>query len=209
MTVRFVILRIILQNSKMSNKKKISRFFRLFIIVFLCLGVIGCARRGPKVRRSFLMLNEGYLEKRQLQMRQYDTKDEEKIILAVAGVLQDLGFTLDKSESELGLVAASRDADATDKGQVARAVVSDILVGIMGGSSNASATVDAVQHVKASVIVKPSLEGNRTLVRVTFQRIVWNASNQINRVESINDPEIYQKFFDSLSKAIFLEAQKI
>lgn len=175
------------------------------IVALFCLFLVGCA----SVPKGFLKLPEGHLEKRQLQMRQYDTKDEEKIITAVAGVLQDLGFILDESESKLGLVVASKKADATNRGQVAGAIILDVLGALFGTYSNASATVDAVQHVKASVITKPSLDGDKIVVRVTFQRIVWNASNQINRVESINESEIYQKFYESLSKAIFLEAHKI
>jgi len=71
------------------------------------------------------------------------------------------------------------------------------------------AQCDKSQVIKASVITKPSLDGKKTVVRVTFQRVVWNMANQINRVETLKDPAMYQKFYDSLSKAIFLEAQKI
>ena len=134
-------------------------------------------------------------------MRQYDTTDEVKILTAVSGVLQDLGFTLDNSETKLGFVAASKKADATNAGQL-------FIVALLGGA-NAVGNCDASQVVKASIITKPSLDGKKTVVRVTFQRIVWNMNGQINRVESINDLDIYQKFYDSLSKAIFLEAQKI
>jgi len=63
--------------------------------------------------------------------------------------------------------------------------------------------------IKASVITQPSLDGNKMVVRVTFQRIVWNMSNIISRIETVNEPTIYQKFYDSLSKAIFLEAEQI
>ena len=42
-----------------------------------------------------LKLGPDVLAKRQLQTRQFDTKDEEKILSACAGVLQDLGFTVD------------------------------------------------------------------------------------------------------------------
>lgn len=186
--------------------KEILRFLRLFIAVFLCLGIVGCATTLPK---GFLKPSEDYLQKRVLQMRQYDTTDEKQIITAVAGVLQDIGFILDESETELGLVSASKKADAVNKGQVAAAVFLDVLAALGGSSSNSAARCDKSQVVKASVITKPSLDGKKTVVRVTFQRIVWNMSNQINRVETINDPEIYQKFYDGLSKAIFLEAQKI
>jgi len=182
------------------------RFLKSFIVVFLCIGVIGCAATLPK---GFLKPSDDYLQKRVLQMRQYDTTNEEQIITAVAGVLQDLGFILDESETKLGLVSASKKADATNKGQIAGAVFLDILAALGGSKSNATAQCDKSQVVKASVITKLSLDGTKTVVRVTFQRIIWNMSNIISKVETINDPEIYQKFFDGLSKAIFLEAQQI
>lgn len=143
-------------------------------------------------------------------MRQYDTTNEEQILTAVAGLLQDLSFTLDDSETKLGLVSASKKADATNKAQIAGAFMADVLIAALGGSNpNSTAQCDKTQVIKASVITRPSLEGNKTVVRVTFQRIVWNMNNQISRVETIDDPEMYQKFYDSLSKAIFLEAQQI
>lgn len=176
---------------------KISQFLKLSFVMFLCLGILGCA----SMPKGFLKPSEASLEKRQLQMRQYDTTNEEQILTAVSGVLQDLGFNLDDSETKLGFVAASKKADATNAGQI-------FLLYFFGGA-NAAANADSSQVVKVSVITKPSLDGKKIAVRVTFQRIIWNMNGQINRVESINDPEIYQKFYDSLSKAIFLEAQKI
>jgi len=173
--------------------------------MLLAFVLAGCAT----VPKDLLKLPEGYLEKRQLQMRKYDTIDREKVISAVAGVLQDLGFILDESETKVGFVAASKKADATDAGQVAEALFLDLLSALAGTYSNYSSQVDAVQYVKASAIVKPSLDGKNTVVRVTFQRVVWNKNNQINRVETINDAKVYQKFFDSLSKSLFLEAQGI
>lgn len=179
---------------------KTPRYFKWFLFVILSAGILGCAT----VPKGFLKPAEGYLEKRQLGMRQYDTTDETKILSSVAGVLQDLGFTLDASETELGLVSASKAADAKSGGQIAGAFVLDVLIG-----GNNLARCDKEQRVKASVITQPSLGGKKIIVRVTFQRIVWNMSNQISRVETVNDPEIYTRFYDGLSKAIFLEAQSI
>lgn len=180
---------------------KAHRLFKLFPAIFLCLGIAGCAT----VPTGFLKPSNDYLEKRQLQMRQYDTADQEKIITSVAGLLQDLGFTLDASETQVGFVAASKKADAKNGGQI-------FLMALLGGLGNNPQAVqqcDRDQVIKASVITKPSLDGKKTVVRVTFQRIVWNMGNQINRVETLKDPAMYQKFYDSLSKAIFLEAQQI
>jgi hypothetical protein len=69
--------------------------------------------------------------------------------------------------------------------------------------------IDKVQKIRASVVSKPSLDGSKILVRVTFQRIIWNNRGDISRMETLNDPELYQGFFERLSKAIFLEANKI
>lgn len=185
--------------------KKIYHLPKTFFVIFLCLGIIGCV----SIPKGFLKPSEGYLQKRELQIRQYDTTNEEQIVSSVAGVLQDLGFTLDDSETDVGFVAASKKADATSKGQVAGAILLDMLAALGGSYSNNTARCDKSQVVKVSVIARPGFDGKKMVVRVTFQRIVWNMSNQINRVETIDEPVMYQKFYDSLSKAIFLEAQKI
>ncbi|MFA6142310.1 MAG: hypothetical protein WC738_03340 [Candidatus Omnitrophota bacterium] len=190
--------------------KKLNNTLKIFLTVFLCLSIVGCAT----VPTGFLKASEQSLKDRQLQMRQYETKDEQKIVTSVAGVLQDLGFILDNSETELGFVAASKKADATSGGQIAAAVLADtvgIAAALIGAPcyTNAVSRCDKEQMVKASVITQPSLDGSKTVVRVTFQRIVWNMSNLISRIETVKEPDIYQKFYDSLSKAIFLEAEQI
>ncbi|MDO8580162.1 MAG: hypothetical protein Q7S13_01625, partial [Candidatus Omnitrophota bacterium] len=68
---------------------------------------------------------------------------------------------------------------------------------------------DAVQKVKASIIIKSSNDEKQTAVRITFQRLVWNKMGLLSRVESIKDEEMYQAFFEKLSKSVFLEEHKI
>jgi len=178
---------------------------KFIILVILVTFIAGCVT----IPAGFLKPDEGYLQKREMQMRQYETTNENQILSAVAGELQDLGFTLDDSETQVGFIAASKKADAVSKGQLAGAIFLDLLAAAGGSYSNNTAQCDKTQVIKASVITKPSLEGKKTVVRVTFQSIVWNMNGQVSRVETINDIAMYQKFFDSLSKAIFLEAQKI
>ena len=190
--------------------KKTKFLLKACLVGFLCLAVAGCATM-PK---GFLKADKNVLELRELEMRQYDTKDEGKIVTSVAGVLQDMGFILDNSETKLGFVAASKRADAKNAAQITTAVACDAL-GIAAACigapcyTNAVSRCDKEQLVKASIIVQLSLDSSRTLVRATFQRIVWNMAGQINKIETINDAPTYQKFYDALSKAIFLEAQNI
>lgn len=181
------------------------RFSKFPLVIILSITLVGCATM-PK---DFLKLSPDSLKNRELQTRQYDTTNEEEIIAACAGVLQDLGYTLQDSETKLGLVVADKDRDATDAGQVALATLSTILSAFGGKSSNAFAYIDAVQKIRASVVTKPSLDGNRIVVRVTFQRIIWNNAGNISRLETLNEPQLYQGFYERLSKSIFLEAHKI
>ena len=51
--------------------------------------------------------------------------------------------------------------------------------------------------------------GGDSLVRVTFQRIVFDNEGGISRAEQINDPAIYRQFYEKLSKSVFLEAHEI
>lgn len=190
--------------------KKMKCLLKVCCIGFLCLATAGCATM-PK---GFLKPDKNALELRQLQTRQYDTKDDEKIVKSVAGVLQDFGFNLDNSETKLGFVAASRKADAKNAGQITAAVALDV-AGLAASCfgvpcyTNSLARCDKAQLVKASVIVQPSLDGSKMVVRATFQRVVWNMCDRISRIETISDVPTYQKFYDGLSKAIFLEAEKI
>jgi len=115
-------------------------------------------------------------------------------------LLQDLGFNLDESETELGLISASKDRDATDKGQVAGAVFMALMFGV-------SSRIDDVQKIRVCVVTRPVRDVIN--VRVTFQRVVWDNYGHISKLEQIDDIEIYQEFFEKLSKAVFLEANQI
>ena len=48
------------------------------------------------------------LESRQIQTRQYDTLDKAMTMRSVIATLQDLGFTIDQADAELGTVTATR-----------------------------------------------------------------------------------------------------
>lgn len=184
---------------------KMPNIIKLSLVGLICVSLSGCATM-PK---GFLKMSEKSMENRQLQMRQYDTKDDQKILSAVTGVLQDLSFTLDNSEKTLGFIAASKQADAIDGGQIAAALAIDVAGALLGASPGCTSQCDKEQKVKASIITQPSKDGSKIVVRVTFQRMVWNMNNQISRIETIIEPKIYETFYEKLSKAIFLEAEKI
>lgn len=48
------------------------------------------------------------LETRQIQTREYDTLDKAMTMRSVVATLQDLGFTIDQADTELGTITATR-----------------------------------------------------------------------------------------------------
>ena len=57
-------------------------------------------------------------------------------------------------------------------------------------------------------VLEAEMKPGNYVVRVTFQRVVTRTDNSIY-VETIKDPEVYQDFFEKLSKSVFIEAQEI
>ncbi|MCP5089892.1 MAG: hypothetical protein GY949_03110 [Gammaproteobacteria bacterium] len=68
----------------------------------------GCATTPPDVVGAGTQL-----ETRQIQTREYDTLDKPMTMRSVIATLQDLGFTIDQADSELGTVTATRLHDYT------------------------------------------------------------------------------------------------
>ena len=174
------------------------RLSKLIVIGLVALMVAGCEASIPK---EALQLTPDSLARRQVQTRVFETTNEAELLAASAHLLQDLGFNLDESEVELGVVVASKDRDATEAGQVA----ASLLLALLG----VAMPWDDEQKIRASIITRELKERNGYAVRLTMQRIVWNTQNQISKTEPLDDPNMYQEFFAKLSKAVFLEAQEL
>lgn len=176
---------------------------RSLLLVALCLPLAsivelsGCA---SSPRHTALAMRDQVLEFRQRSTRLYETDKEELILSACAGVLQDLGFTIVDSETDLGFILATKDRTAVDGGQVAGKVFMAILF-------RADVPIDKNQTFRVSIVTRPAVD--ETAVRATFQRLVWNDRNEVSKMEPIEEVEVYQEFFDRLSKSVFLEGQQL
>ena len=164
----------------------------------MLVGLYGC----ETIPKDAFKLSPSSLQDRQLQTRFYEMDNEVELISSGIGVLQDMGYAIDETEKDAGLVTASKNVDATNGGQVAAA----IFVALMGGGNMA---IDEEQKIKVSFVTNPSKKRDGYLARVTFQRIIWNTQGQIATAETMKTQEIYTEFFDKLSKSVFLEEQNI
>ena len=80
-----------------------SRPQRLVLLLGL-LSLAGCATTTP----TNIAGGGTQLETRQIQTREYDTLDKAMTMRSVIATLQDLGFTIDQADAELGTVTATR-----------------------------------------------------------------------------------------------------
>ena len=103
----------------------------------------------------------------------------------------------------LGLVVASKRREVHNS-------VTTSIVRLLDIIADIEIAVDKEQRIRASLVTWPNPNMERShFVRVTFQRIVRNTENEISRQEALDEPQLYQLFFDRLSKSVFLEAHKI
>ena len=158
---------------------------------------------------SLLLSGSG---QRQIETRRYDGISETDLLTASTNVLQDLGFIIENSETELGVITASKKRDITDKGEIARSVFMTAWLLLMWFPMIFPVKKD--QTFRASLVVRPVFDSNDKtiddshLVRITFQSIVRDTFDKTILVKPV-DFGTYQGFFEKLSKSVFLEAQEI
>ncbi|MGP5437776.1 hypothetical protein [Psychrobacter alimentarius] len=126
------------------------------------LAVTGCATHDTRILGA-----DNQVELRNMQTRSFDTSDKTVVVRNVISTLQDLSFVIDKADTDLGTVSATR---------------------LVSGN-----------RVRMTVITRSSSSGKSTIVR---------ANAQYN-LKPIENPKIYQDFFSSLSKSLFLSANAV
>lgn len=186
----------------------------------LALAGAGCV--SPTPVEGFFQLPPDSARNKAAQTRLFETPDETELLSASAAVLQDLGFQVVESEREIGYLRAVKERSAREYGQeITRWILALVsTAGLIGGSNTIYVMpVDLQQQIDAVLVTRPVDPNDpRHEVRVVFYRLVWKSDGQAGdntippgeqRREMIHSPEIYQQFFARLSKAVFLEAQKI
>src|SRR5512135_815245 len=185
------------------------------LIALACLFVGGC----QTLPDTAMELSPEALKLRQLQTRRVEGIDEKALLAATVGVLQDLGFNIDESETPLGVIVASKKRSAVDTADIVSSSLESILFSmleaLLSGDHEGEEDVnfDVTQRIRVSVVTRPALDSSgqprldAQVIRVTIQRLVWDDEGNLTRAESVEDQKVYQKFFDRLSKSIFLELQ--
>jgi hypothetical protein len=176
------------------------------IILVAAILIPGC----QTVPKADLRLTQSALEIRQIQSHKFDVASEQEIMMASVAVLQDMDYNVDEVELPLGVLSASKTVDASSDGEMAGLFLLDLLCAMGGGTCGAMQTASESQTILLTLVVMPTLARDDSFTtRVTLQRVIWDKQGRAKLRESIDDAEGYQQFFDKLSKAIFLEANRI
>jgi uncharacterized protein YceK len=76
----------------------------VLILIVISLFLVGCAT----TQQHLLDSDASQVQLRSIQTRAFDTTDKEKTLRTVMATLQDLGFVIDKADSTLGTVSATK-----------------------------------------------------------------------------------------------------
>jgi len=183
-----------------------TRIALLVLLVFLT----GCTT----VPRDAFRLPESTLAIREAQTREYQSVSDSQILSASTAVLQDMGYAIDELEEPLGVISASKRADASNTFEFLGNAVFDglkcVFTLIRDCNTRSRDEIGDVQDIRMTLVSRPTLENKENVaVRVTIQRTIWDKKGQISHQETISDSEVYSAFFEKMSKAVFLEQEGV
>ena len=177
----------------------------------LALAVLGAALPGCATEdaQGAIRARDDAAALRELQTRRFEGIEEDRLLAAAVAVLQDLGFTIRLSNARLGFAKGVKDREAKAPDQVAAVVLLMLLAAAGGGGAPASMPpMHQEQTITALLVTRPLADGARgQALRVSFHRYL----RQPLLLESgvLREPQLYERFFELLSKAIFLEAHRL
>jgi hypothetical protein len=177
------------------------KIFPLFVAVVLSSGCM-----PDQIPKEALQLTEESSARRKLETRRFETKDEQALLDAAGAVLKDLGFTIDATVKELGLIAGSKQDSPYNIGGMATSAAVAVISSALSFPTSMPYSKD--QMIRASVVTRLAEDGNSTAVRITFQRVVWDTEGKVAKSELLEGPVEYQTFFQKLAKALALDAHE-
>lgn len=177
------------------------RTLSLMALVVLC----SCQPDPEWANKAALKIGAPRPDAAQIRERQtasFSVESEARLLVEATQVLQDLGFTVEESAPRYGVLAGSKDRDATETGQVVGQVALTVGLALMGVHYNP--VWDTDQVIRATVTTEP-LASHEVRLRISFERIVTN-NQGASRVEELTAPEFSSGFFTKVRTGLGREA---
>ena len=154
-----------------------------------------------------LLLPPANAEKlRLIQIKRIKIADENNLYMTCIDVLQDMGFSINKSNQLLGYARGVKDRAAEAPAQELTINILNLMA-ILSGNQPVSYEKD--QTINAMFVITPVYmnRSNEFEVRITFHRFLRQPFRI--QAEVLDNPELYKSFFSLLDKAIFLKEHKL
>ena len=167
------------------------------------IGLIGalaaCQPVNPNWANQFAMQagapSPDAVQIRDAQTARFPGQDETALLREATQTLQDLGFTIEESAPQVGVLAGSKDRDATETGQVVGQVALTVGLALLGVRYNP--VWDKDQIIRVTLTTRPLPAQREIQMRVSFERIVINTQN-VARAEPLTSAEFNQGFFEKI-----------
>jgi hypothetical protein len=160
------------------------------VVIAVALALSGCVGMNQQQQQSQLQVRE-------YQTQAFDTTDQTKVMKALIGALQDDGFTISQANDQLGLLSAQKEVNVRDEGA---AFLATLLAG-----NDATYQNNAIMEATANV----SAFGKQTRVRLNVVEKVMDNKGGVMNVAPVADPKFYQTFFETVSKSLFIQREKL
>ncbi len=202
-------------------KTKFWKLFHFLLISYLSLSLFACTPPRPEKPPSTIA--------RAMETRSF-SGDFSKVLKASINALQDMNYTIDVLNSDVGLITASRtteqehavldnekDADQLSGlqkfciGAGVLIFIAVIFAAISGGDGNNNGWNRGNDNEKGPVVYRYRVTVNLNELNQTETQIRVSATGEseqdgsILQTGGVHEPEFFQKFFANMDKALFLE----
>ena len=198
-------------------KTKLGKSFHLLLVSYLSLSLFACTPPRPEKPPSTIA--------RAMETRSY-SGDLSRVLKASINALQDMNYTIDVLNSDVGLITASRtteqehavldnekEADELSGFQKLGVLIffAVLLAAISGGESSNNGWNRGNDKEKGTVVYRYRVTVNLNELNQTETQIRVSATGEseqdgsILQTGGVHEPEFFQKFFANVNKALFLE----
>jgi hypothetical protein len=132
---------------------------------------------------------------REAQTTRLPTPDELLVLSEATQALQDLGYTIEESAPRAGVLAGSKDRDATEAPQIAGQIALTIGLALLG--VHHQPVWDTDQLIRVTLTTRPDPVGRETALRASFERIVMNNQGRA-RAEPLEDRAFHDDLYAKL-----------
>lgn len=136
---------------------------------------------------------------REAQTTRLSTEDELLVLSEATQALQDLGYTVEESAPRAGVLAGSKDRDATEAPQIAGQIALTIGLALLG--VHHQPVWDTDQLIRVTLTTRPDPARRQVALRASFERIVMN-NQGIARAEPLEDREFHDGLYEKLRSGL-------